>query len=673
MSVVRFENLGKSFGALDLFTGLSAEVPRGGRVGLVGPNGVGKTTLLRMLVGDELPSAGTITRAKGTYIGYLEQEAALAFGDLDHTVYEEMLRVFDDVRAQEAALRRMEGDMAEGNATDELLNRYGQAQEAYAHAGGYEYELSIAQTLTGLGFDDEAQHMPLAHCSGGQKTRALLARLLLEKPDLLVLDEPTNHLDIEAVAWLEGTLQRWDGALLVVSHDRYFLDQVINVIWEMGQRGLEVYRGNYSAYLRQRDERWALRAKEFEQVHERFLKQIDFVKRNIVRASTTDRAKGVLKRLAREVQAVEAGGTEALNQKWSDFMRDGPGIAKQNWGMEETESHIRSMRAPNPAADRFRLRLATARRGGDLVLRAKDVEIGFPETPLFHIHELLLQRNECAALIGANGTGKSTFLRTLRGELPTLKGELRIGANLDVRYFAQAYDILDENQTVLEELLAHQQMGIGEARDLLARYLFRKDDIYKPMRALSGGERGRFALMLLALHPVNFLLLDEPTNHLDIHAQEILEDALANFPGTVLLVSHDRYLIDRLATQVWELRDDTLRIYPGNYTDYLAARQVEQVAQAEERAVERETARAAAPRRGSRQNGAQAQAESLLTQIGAQEVVINELAQALADAAESAAAGEQSWEHLQELEAKYRAQEAHLAQLLAQWEQLEAA
>jgi ATP-binding cassette, subfamily F, member 3 len=673
MSVVHFEGLGKSFGALDLFTGLSAEIPRGGRVGLVGPNGVGKTTLLRMMVGHELPSAGSITRAKGTNIGYLEQEAAIAFGDLNHTVHEEMLRVFTELRAQEAALRRMEAQMAEGDASDELLDKYGHAQEIFSHGGGYEYELSIAQTLSGLGFDDEQQHMPLSHCSGGQKTRALLARLLLEKPDLLVLDEPTNHLDIEAVAWLEGTLQRWDGALLVVSHDRYFLDQVINVIWEMGQRGVEIYRGNYSAYLRQREARWALRAKEFEQVQERFLKQIDFVKRNIVRASTTDRAKGVLKRLAREVQAVEAGGTEALNQKWSDFMRDGPGIPKQNWGMEETESHIRSMRAPNPAADRFRLRLATAKRGGDLVLRAKEVEIGFPETPLFRIHDLLLQRNECAALIGANGTGKSTFLRTLRGELPTLKGELRIGANLDIRYFAQAYDILDENQTVLEELLAHQQMGIGEARDLLARYLFRGDDVYKPMRALSGGERGRFALMLLALHPVNFLLLDEPTNHLDIHAQEILEDALTNFPGTVLLVSHDRYLIDRLATQVWELRDDTLRIYPGNYTDYLAARQGEDAARQVERAVEREAARAAAPRRGTRANDAEARAERLLAQIDAQEALVDELAQALAHAAEAAAAGDQSWEHLQELEAGYRAQEAVLGQLLAEWEQVAAA
>jgi len=668
MSVVRFEELGKSFGALDLFTGLSAEVPRGGRIGLVGPNGVGKTTMLRILVGHELPSTGTVVHAKGTRIGYLEQEAAQAFAALDHSVFEEMLLVFKDLRAREADLRHMEAQMAEGDSSEELLERDGAAQEAFAHAGGYQYELRIAQVLSGLGFTEEQQAMPLNYCSGGQKTRALLARLLLDEPDLLVLDEPTNHLDIEAVAWLETTLQRWRGALLIVSHDRYFLDQVVTTIWEMGRRGLEIYRGNYSAYLAQREGRWAWRVKEFETVRERFLKDLDFVKRNIVRASTTDRAKGLLKRLARDVQAVERGGTEALNQKWSDFMRDGPGIAKENLGVDEVEGRIKALPAPNPGADRFRLRLRTGQRGGDLVLRSKDTVIGYPGTPLFEIDELLLLRGECAALVGPNGTGKSTFLKTLLEELPPLSGRLQLGANLEVRHFAQAYEVLDPEQTVLDELMAHQPMGLGEARDLLARYLFRGDDVFKPMRALSGGERARFALAVLALHPVNFLLMDEPTNHLDILAQEILEDALRNFPGTVLMVSHDRYLIDLLATQVWELRDGRLRVYPGNYTAYMAARAAERNSRQAEKAVAHEVERAAQARREAARasTGRGEAAEGLVEAIDAQELRVEELAHALADAVEA-----QDWALVASLDEAYREVEAELIRLVERWERAE--
>jgi ATP-binding cassette subfamily F protein 3 len=556
----------------------------------------------------------------------------------------------------------MEAAMAEGEHSEALLARYGRAQEAFARDGGYDYELRIEQVLTGLGFRDEQQQMLLAHCSGGQKTRALLARLLLEKPDLLVLDEPTNHLDIDAVAWLEETLNQWDGALLVVSHDRYFLDQVVTVIWEMRQRGMETYRGNYSAYVTQREERWAWRAKEFETVHDRFMKDLDFIKRNIVRASSTDRAKGLLKRLIRQVKAVEAGGTQALNQSWSEFMRDGPGIAKTKWNVADVESHIKSLPAPDPSADQFRLRLRVDQRGGDRVLWAKDAVIGHPATPLFHIDDLLLQRGECAALIGANGTGKSTFLRTLQGELEPLSGQLRLGANLDIRYFEQAYEVLDPHQTVLDELLDHQLMGLGEARNLLARYLFRGDDVYKPMRALSGGERGRFALAVMALHPVNFLLLDEPTNHLDIPSQEALEDALRNFPGTVLLVTHDRYLIDRLATQVWALEDAQLRVFRGNYTDYVAARREERAADKTE--AERQVQmRNLSARQPVVKRASEVDPEELLATIDEQEAHLDELAQAMVAATES-----QDWAEVQVLDSEYKTQEARLSHLVDQWE-----
>jgi len=625
---------------------------------------------MRVLVGQEPASAGTITMAKGTRLGILEQEAADAFLAPQRTVYEEMLTVFADLRAREAQLREMEAAMAESSDPEALLERYGAVQEAFAHDGGYEYELRIQQVLTGLGFQDDQQHMPLAFCSGGQKTRALLARLLLEQPDLLVLDEPTNHLDMEAVAWLESALQRWDGAVLVVSHDRYFLDQVVNVIWEMRGQGMEVYRGNYSAYVMQREERWARRIKEFAAVQEHFYKELEFIKRFM--PSGDPQAKGRLKRLVRAAQAVALGGTQALNQKWSEFMEDDPAISKRTWDVPEIEQAVKSLRAPDPSLDRFRLRLRTRQRGGNEVLKARDVTIGYPDTELFHIDDLLLQRGECAALIGANGTGKSTFLRTLLDELPPLSGDLRLGANLDVRYFAQAYEILDPDQTVLDELLDHQPMGLGEARSMLGHYLFRGDDVYKPMRALSGGERGRFALLVLALHPVNFLLLDEPTNHLDIEAQEMLEDALRAFPGTVLMVSHDRYLIDKLATQVWELRDGGLRVYPGNYGAYMAAREAERAALAAGRSAEIEAAKTTRTVQADRARSApslarqQAEAERLIAEIHSQETRLHALAEAMVTATES-----KDWDEVQRLELAYRSQEAHLASLMARWERAE--
>ena len=666
MPVVSFRDLGKAFGDLDVFAGLSGDIPRGARIGLVGPNGVGKTTLLRVLVGQTPPSAGSVTLAKGARIGILEQEAADAFVAVERTVFEEMLTVFSSLRAREAALRRMEFAMAEDHS-DALLERYGAAQEAFARDGGYDYDVRIRQVLTGLGFDDAQQTMPLAHCSGGQKTRALLARLLLEQPGLLVLDEPTNHLDIDAVAWLESVLQRWDGAVLVVSHDRYFLDQVVTIIWEMRGQGMETYRGNYSAYVLQREARWAWRIKEFAAVHERFLKEFDFIKRFM--PSGDPQAKGRLKRLARQVQAVALGGTAALNQTWSAFMEDDPSISKRTWDVPEIEQAIKTLRAPDPSLDRFKLRFRTGQRGGNEVLRIQGATIGYPGVPLFEIDDLLLQRGECAALIGGNGTGKSTFLRTLLGEQPALGGQLKLGANLDIRYFAQAYEIRDPYRIVLDELQLYQTMGLRDARNLLARYLFRGDDIFKPMGALSGGERGRFALMVLVLQPANFLLLDEPTNHLDIEAQEMLEGALKTFEGTTLLVSHDRYLINQLATQVWEVREGRLHIYPGNYAAYRAARDAEKVALATAKAAA-EASGGAVPSRDKPSSGASGpqgvDIDVLIEAIHETESRIDRLAREMIAATEG-----KDWEQVQALDREYRGAEAQLARLMARWEDTE--
>ncbi|RIK44960.1 MAG: ABC transporter ATP-binding protein, partial [Chloroflexi bacterium] len=584
MSILTLNNVGQSFGDFDVFSGITAAIPNDAKIGLVGPNGIGKTTLLRILAGLELPSSGSITRAQGTRLGYLRQEAMEAFAGRSNTVYAEMLTVFGDIKAQEAALHNLELRMAAGEVGD-VLDEYSAAQQAFELAGGYDYELRIGQVLHGLGFGKEDWDTPLGQLSGGQKTRALLARLLLERPDLLILDEPTNHLDVEAIEWLEGTLRLWDGALLVVSHDRYFLDKVVDRIWEMSRSGIELYRGNYSAYVQQRQERWERREVEFEAIKERFLKELDYVKRNIARDATTNMAKGRLRRLIREVRVVQAGGLQTLlDKQWGQVMEE-VDISESKWGVMDVEQAIKGLHSPIRRPPKLNFRLKTTLRSGNLVLRTSALEIGFPEMPLFVADPIQLERQECAALIGPNGTGKTTFLRTLMGQLEPLSGTIRFGASLKVGYFAQAHEKLNPDNTVLDELLSHKHMLLGPARNYLAQYLFRGEDVYKPVRLLSGGERGRLALAILALEGANFLLLDEPTNHLDIPAQEVLQEVLEQFDGTILLVSHDRYLVDRLATQVWELREGRLHVFPGPYAEFVAARQ-EADAAARQRAAE---------------------------------------------------------------------------------------
>ncbi|RIK38638.1 MAG: ABC transporter ATP-binding protein [Chloroflexi bacterium] len=521
MSILSFSNLGQSYGDYDVFLGLNASIPNDGKIGLVGPNGIGKTTLLRILAGLDTPSSGGVHLAQGTRVGYLRQEAMDAFAERENTVHTEMLSVFADLRAQEARLHELQEQMAQGDTSDELLAEYDEVHHSFELAGGYEYEVRIRQVLQGLGFSKSELDLPLRMLSGGQKTRALLARLLLEHPNLLILDEPTNHLDFAAVEWLEGMLQTWDGALLIVSHDRYFLDRVVNRIWEMSRNGMEEYRGNYSAYVQQRQERWERREQEFEAIREKFLRELDFVKRNIARDATKDQAQGRLTRLIREVRVVEQGGLHLLlNQNWGKVMEQVE-ISSHKWGWMDTEQAIKNLRSPVERPPRLNMHLKPTLRSGNLVLRTS-------------------HRGECAALIGPNGTGKTTFLRTLMGELEPLAGQIRLGASLKIGYFAQAHEKLDPNKTVLDTLIDHKFMLIGPARSYLAQYLFRGEDVYKPVHLLSGGERGRLALALLALEDANFLLLDEPTNHLDIPAQEALQVVLENFQGTILLVSHDR-------------------------------------------------------------------------------------------------------------------------------------
>jgi ATP-binding cassette subfamily F protein 3 len=565
MSLITVSNLSKSFGPLDLFSGVSFAVPKGSRLALVGPNGCGKTTLLRILVGLDESSGGKISRAKAVRIGYLPQEAEF---EMDGTVWDACFAVFTDLIARQAELEGLEAQMSTPETRDLALARYGALQHEFERRGGYTFPTRIKQVLTGLGFSTEDFHMPLDHLSGGQRTRAFLARLLLSEPDLLMLDEPTNHLDIAAVEWLEGYLSQWGGAVVIVSHDRYFLDRVANGILEMAFGATEHYSGNYSAYLRTREERWEHRRESFESEKGKLLKDVEYIKKNIS-GQNVSQAKGKLRRLSRVVQAIEQVGMETvLNQSWIETSETVT-IGTSPFGPEEAERRVRALRTPVRTLPRLHLNLRSASRSGELVLRTTDLRIGFPDRLLFTAPDIVLRRGDCAALIGPNGAGKTTFLKTVLEQLEPLAGEVKLGASLKIGYFAQAHEGLNQENTLVQEIDSIMPNWLpGQIREYLGKYLFSGDDVFKKVSVLSGGERGRLALAKLALQDTNLLLLDEPTNHLDIPSQEVLEAVLDDYSGTILLVTHDRYLIDALGTQIWEIEPDEsqLTIFEGTYS-----------------------------------------------------------------------------------------------------------
>ncbi|HQF61963.1 MAG TPA: ABC-F family ATP-binding cassette domain-containing protein [Anaerolineaceae bacterium] len=662
MSLITTENLGLSFGAFDLFLGITVHVPNDGKIGLIGPNGIGKTSLVRILAGLDQPTAGRVYLARGRRIGYLRQEAVDAFADRTNTVYEEMLTAFEDLRAQQTRLNELEARMSAGDHAEALLQQYGDLQHAFEQNGGYNYEVDIQQTLEGLDLGKNYWHMPLAHLSGGQKTRALLARLLLEKPDLLILDEPTNHLDTQAVEWLEHTLGDWRGAVLIVSHDRYFLDNTVNTIWEMSRAGIETYSGNYSSYLVQREERWEYYEKVFEEEKTRLLNEVDYIQRNWVRDSTHAQALGRLRRLSRDIAIVENFGLMALRsgKKWSEMDLH----VERPLDVIEAIRAVNAIQMPGNRPTHIRPRLASDKVSGSIILRAQDAAIGYPGNNLFNIREVELRRGECAALLGPNGSGKTTFLKVLLGQLDPLSGSVNLGASLQIGYFAQSHDALKGDHNILDELARHKPLEMEQARSHLAQYLFRGDDVFKQLSSLSGGERARLALAILALDGANFLLLDEPTNHLDMPAREALQDVLDSFPGTILLVSHDRYLVDQLATQIWEIRDGALNVFKGSYREFV---------------LRRATAPGAAARtivmppkpimRGNdKEERRRVQALNLLEErIHEQETRIQRLSSELQRAGQS-----QAFERIQKLSREIGQAQTTLEELISEWEKLAA-
>jgi len=596
MSILSATGLSKAFGAEELFSGVSLEISHGAKIALVGPNGAGKTTLIRILLGLEDATSGTVSRMRSLRIGFLPQRPELIS---ERTLWDEMLTVFDALLRREADLLEMARQIGERPDDAELLERYGAAQHAFEADGGYDYETRIKQVLQGLGFEADAYQKPLPILSGGQKTRAFLAKLLLQRPDLLVLDEPTNHLDIQAIEWLESYLVAWQGALLLVSHDRYFMDRVVNTIWELDRGRLERYNGNYSAYLEQRQARWEYHLKLFESERERLLADLDFIKRNIVRDSTNARAVGKLRILSRELAAIEQLGLVAYKnaRSWSETGVGGVRL----YTVAEAEAAIKALKpsAVRPRQVRMRLNLKSGARSGDKVLMTHNLTIGYTaQAPLLRVPDLTLYRGEVAAIIGPNGVGKSTLLKTLLGALPPLTGESKLGAQVNIGYFAQAHESLRDERTLLDELLSAREMPISQARDYLANFLFTGDDVFRTVSTLSGGERGRLALAKLALSGANLLLLDEPTNHLDIPSQEVLQDVLAQFEGTILLVSHDRYLISALATQIWAARPGYLDVFIGDYSAYLAEREAAKLA-----AAARQERKATQPAKNSKPSG----------------------------------------------------------------------
>jgi ATP-binding cassette subfamily F protein 3 len=614
------------YGAQDVFEGISVAVAHGDRVALVGSNGAGKTTLIRILAGLETPVTGQVHVARGLRLGYLPQRAEFS---RDVSVYDEMLGVFRELRAQQEELRRLEAAMADPATREDALARYGDLQQRFELAGGYEYETRIKRVLFSLGFREPDLQQPLGLLSGGERTRAALARLLLSGPDLLLLDEPTNHLDMAAIEWLEETLASWPGSIIVVAHDRRFLDVVANRVWEISFGRLEEYPGNYSRYVELRAERRARRQAEYEVEQEHIAKTEDFVRRYMA-GQRSKEAKGRLKRL----------------------------------------EHLERLERPREEKT-LRLRLGAVERAGETVIHTRDLVVGYDDDVpgggrhLFSSPNLRLLRGERAALLGPNGSGKTTFLRTLLGQIAPLRGEARLGHNVHIGYFAQAQEGLDPERSVLEEILETRNLPLAEARNFLGRFLFSGDDVFKPVSALSGGERARVALAKLTLEGANMLLLDEPTNQLDIPSQEALQSVLEQYGGTILFVTHDRWLVDALGTQVWVVERDRLRAYPGGYAEYLAAR-------------ERETAAAKASRPAEPRNRPQPsteertaahrrtrQARSVLAleeDISALEARLERLQQEI-----NRASASQELDRVRALSAEYAGLEADLQQRLKAW------
>ena len=546
MIILQANKIERSFAGEVLFDNISLQVDERDRIALVGKNGAGKSTLLKILVGEEDPTSGEINKKRDLSLSYLAQDSRF---ESSNSIYDEMLHVFDDLRKTEKTLRQMELEMGEKTGADleKLMQDYDRLSEEFRQAGGFTYEADIRAILNGFKFDESMWQMKIEELSGGQNTRLALAKMLLEKPNLLVLDEPTNHLDIETIAWLENYLVNYSGALLIVSHDRYFLDKVATITLDLTKHSLDRYVGNYSSFVEQKEQKLLTEVKNYEKQQKEIAALEDFVNRNLVRASTTKRAQSRRKQLEKmeRLDKPEAGTKSAHMTFHSD------------------------------------------KTSGNVVLTVEEAAVGYDDQILSEPINLDIRKMNAVAIVGPNGIGKSTLIKSIVGQIPFIKGEARFGANVEVGYYDQTQSKLTPHNSVLDELWNDFKLTPEvEIRNRLGAFLFSGDDVKKTVGMLSGGERARLLLAKLSMENNNFLILDEPTNHLDIDSKEVLENALIDFDGTLLFVSHDRYFINRVATQVLELSEEGSTLYLGDYDYYLEKKaELEALAAAQAEAV----------------------------------------------------------------------------------------
>ena len=585
MIILQANKIERSFAGEVLFDNINLQVDERDRIALVGKNGAGKSTLLKILVGEEEPTSGEINKKKDISLSYLAQDSRF---ESENTIYDEMLHVFDDLRRTEKQLRQMELEMGEksGEDLDKLMADYDRLSENFRQAGGFTYEADIRAILNGFKFDESMWQMKIAELSGGQNTRLALAKMLLEKPNLLVLDEPTNHLDIETIAWLENYLVNYSGALIIVSHDRYFLDKVATVTLDLTKHSLDRYVGNYSRFVELKEQKLATEAKNYEKQQKEIAALEDFVNRNLVRASTTKRAQSRRKQLEK---------MERL---------DKPEAGKKSANMT----------------------FQSEKTSGNVVLTVENAAIGYDGEILSEPINLDLRKMNAVAIVGSNGIGKSTFIKSIVDQIPFIKGEKRFGANVEVGYYDQTQSKLTPNNTVLDELWNDFKLTPEvEIRNRLGAFLFSGDDVKKSVGMLSGGEKARLLLAKLSMENNNFLILDEPTNHLDIDSKEVLENALIDFDGTLLFVSHDRYFINRVATHVLELSENGSTLYLGDYDYYVEKKAEVETIQTEEASTSNQAKEASPANDYQAQKESQKEVRKLMRQIESLEAEIEEL------------------------------------------------
>ncbi|HEU7399799.1 TPA: ABC-F family ATP-binding cassette domain-containing protein [Streptococcus pneumoniae] len=585
MIILQANKIERSFAGEVLFDNINLQVDERDRIALVGKNGAGKSTLLKILVGEEEPTSGEINKKKDISLSYLAQDSRF---ESENTIYDEMLHVFNNLRRTERQLRQMELEMGEksGEDLDKLMSDYDRLSENFRQAGGFTYEADIRAILNGFKFDESMWQMKIAELSGGQNTRLALAKMLLEKPNLLVLDEPTNHLDIETIAWLENYLVNYSGALLIVSHDRYFLDKVATITLDLTKHSLDRYVGNYSRFVELKEQKLVTEAKNYEKQQKEIAALEDFVNRNLVRASTTKRAQSRRKQLEK---------------------------------MERLDKPEAGKKAAN-------MTFQSEKTSGNVVLTVENTAIGYDGEVLSQPINLDLRKMNAVAIVGPNGIGKSTFIKSIVDQIPFIKGEKRFGANVEVGYYDQTQSKLTPSNTVLDELWNDFKLTPEvEIRNRLGAFLFSGDDVKKSVGMLSGGEKARLLLAKLSMENNNFLILDEPTNHLDIDSKEVLENALIDFDGTLLFVSHDRYFINRVATHVLELSENGSTLYLGDYDYYIEKRATAEMSQTEEASTSNQAKEASPVNDYQAQKESQKEVRKLMRQIESLEAEIEEL------------------------------------------------